>query len=335
MFINKGVIGWASILTIACMAIVTPVPVTDLVVSRAVALAQCDPPGPNTKCWDGEAALPKWSLDANWNPDEVPQATDSVFHLIGGTIQMDVGTAQTPAPINSFTFNPGGSLIVQTGKGLSVAGDFTSLAANPVDLYNLTVESLAKLEVDGDLDRVNAVVEEGLVGDFTDVAVLGMVGSGNWSIARFALLATAGGIDLSGLPGNTWTIEGTIYTWGSIVGAGAWTLGDSDVTTPIVRVFDSSMQVNELVVGTGANVLIGAISVNTLEVGQTLFIDGGLVETERANIVADPGSLITLINGGLLTISQTAPPEFPSEVGSLEYGHPGVVGSVTPSADAI
>ena len=45
-------------------------------------LAQCDPPGENTKCWDdGDPGTHHWSSALNWNPDGVPEPTDHVVTL--------------------------------------------------------------------------------------------------------------------------------------------------------------------------------------------------------------------------------------------------------------
>lgn len=137
-----------------------------LMLSAAPAMAQCDPPGQNTKCWDNGDGDGLWGTDLNWDPNGVPESSDDVYHLIGGTIAMNAGTYDTPTQINSLTVNGdnGGSLDIQQGKGLNVAGDFSIDTGDPEALvYTVTLDADSYLEVGGTFREVNAWLQEDVV----------------------------------------------------------------------------------------------------------------------------------------------------------------------------
>ena len=126
MHSEKAFAHWTLILSVVCSLVITPVPFVDVVGSVPAAVAQCDPPGPNIKCWDNDLGNGLWSKDDNWNPDERPLPGDDVYHLIGGTIDLDIGTPMAPVVVNSFSFDTGalGGLTMEFTTALTVATDF-------------------------------------------------------------------------------------------------------------------------------------------------------------------------------------------------------------------
>ncbi len=294
------------------------------------ATAQCDPPGANTKCWDGGGSQPIWSDSANWDPDQVPLDTDDVYHLIGGTIVMDMGSLANPVPIKSFTFDVPGALTIGTGKGLLVAGAFTSVGAAPAQAYGLNVEAGAKLQVSGDLDFVSAIVPDSTEGTETQIIVGGVIRPADWSVGAFTLVSAVLGIDQSESPSGDWVIKGEVHTIGPITGAERWTLGEAGATnTPLLRLLDGSLDVGKLTVNSGAHVILAGSAgfpPMTMNIGYLLLIDGGVVQTHVANLHAATGSVVTLTGGGSLKIA-TVDWWTPSVISTLEYGEPGVSGN--------
>ncbi len=217
MITRKRFISWTAILSIVCLVVVAPVPVADLVASPAVAMAQCDPPGANVKCWTG-AIDNKWSQDGNWDPPGAPQETDSVYHLTGDAIQMDGAVAE----IKSFRFDSSGSLSIDPDARMIVTFDFTAITGESP--YPLTVGAGAELDIGWDMTWVDVTLAQGTAQNRTEVTVGNTIGPSNWSIEPFAFLgANFGGINLTEFPENTWTIQGRLaMNPGLILGAGTW-----------------------------------------------------------------------------------------------------------------
>ncbi len=299
------------------------------------AAAQCNPPGPNTKCWDNEAGNGLWSFDLNWDPNGPPLSTDDVFHLIGGTITMNMGSFANPVPIKSFTFEVPGGLSIDAGRGLLVEGAFSeglfrSGGAPPAQPYGLTVNAGAKLKVIGDLDFVSAVVPDATAGSRTLIDVGGVTRAADWTLGAFTDVVALGGIDLSAfVNSNLWVIKGDVLVIGPIVGAYDWTVVAAGATnTPRIEVQRGSMDVDKLTVESGATVLLTQTSgiPTTLNIGEMLLIDGGVVTTEFANLDAEPLSVVVLTGGGTLQLADFGS-FFRSEFAKLEYGDPGTSGN--------
>jgi hypothetical protein len=200
---------------------------TFVLVSVEPTFAQCDPPGPNTKCWDNGGPGSLWSNELNWDPDGRPLDFHDVYHLIGGAIEFDMGSPSQPIPIQSFTFDPvaQSALSMNAGTGRDVAGSFVSLQPPGTALYDLTLGSQAKMVVGGDVAGVNAQLVSGASSlDRTVMLVGGAIGVGNWVVDRDAYVRANLGADLTGAPdgANEWTVRGQAELAYTTLGDGRW-----------------------------------------------------------------------------------------------------------------
>ncbi len=286
---------------------------------------QCDPPGPDTKCWDAGGDGILFSNPFNWDPDEVPTGTDDVVHPTGGdVIQMDVGTPEIPDSIKSFTMTPDGTagLTVQSGRGLSVAGFFDSDDPAPLEFYNLTVQPGSLLDIQGIgqgfewMRHVNVTLLDTTPGDPTNVRLGTAIGPGSWDI-RAHTRVDAHFIDLRDDPARAdWTISGTLVVDGVIVGAKTWTLSGG----AFMAVANGRVEVNRLLVTENALLDSHFLFPSEVLIGEELLVDGqgAAVNLIGGDLTSAQGSLITLRNGALLRIATYFGEQ--TEIASLAYG---------------
>ncbi len=207
-----------------------------------LSIGQCDPPGPNTKCWDNELGNGLWNADENWNPNERPQSSDNVYHLIAGTITYDV-TDPFHETIASFT--AGGTatgLVVNDGLELHVTGVMES---NTSGDYELTLKTRGDMTVGGDVRFVNVTLDNGIAGDETTMNITGNVVKGNWYIPKDTTLTITGDVDAEGpkawqigeiIPGGPHVPGGVVHITGSTLG-GSWeAFGDDPDANPLTGI---------------------------------------------------------------------------------------------------
>jgi len=120
-----------------------------LLVCLAGVLARADCP-PGAVEWTGQGDGTTWSDGLNWTSAPFPPpAGADVCHLIGGTIELDIGTPGTPVQIASFSVDGAnsGGLEVQPGRGLQIDGDFENTNLDPDHEYHLTINQGGRLVV--------------------------------------------------------------------------------------------------------------------------------------------------------------------------------------------
>jgi len=291
--------------------------------------AQCNPPGANTKCWDGGGDGILWSKKLNWNPDDLPVSTDAVFHLIGGQIIMDRGDLNNPVPISSFVFDPdaGGSILINSNKNLFVTGSFASDVSVGASLYGLTLESRAVLDVFGQMNRVDVTLMQpiGGGGGLTKVNANGPIMAGNWTLEPGSKVNANFGIDLTAADpaARTWNVFGEVAVDGDVRGQGIWTVEQlpglvSDVSVAL------GFEAQSLAVKGGASFHIGVLPVaNELRISQQMVVDGSHIDQSFGRLVAEAGSTILITGGGTVVPGSLDAFGGPNEVDRVEYGLPG------------
>ncbi len=158
---------------------------------------QCDPPGPNTKCWDNEQATGSWNTPENWDPDGVPLAQHDVFHEIAGTITYNVPVGN-PNNQTIASFTAGGS-----ATGLDILAGLTLTVAGKVEYegtgeYELELQSRADMTVVGDVRFVNVTLKNGIENDDTTVDITGNVAKGDWEVPEDTRVTINGDVDATG-----------------------------------------------------------------------------------------------------------------------------------------
>lgn len=278
--------------------------------------------------WTGNAPNDdRWSIAANWSSDpDLPGVNDDVMHNNSDTIQLDIGTPGAPVVINSFSFDPalGGALNMQSGTGLTVTVNFGGPVLPSAGFYDLTVNLDARLKVEGDMNFINATLL-GTDGMQSAVVVDGVIGQGNWNVGPDTGVFVSDGVDASGAtpPDGDWTINGTFRAEGPVIGAGTWTVVRT-VPTSNGLIVAGDAEFDRLLLSGDAHAKItpGPIPDIELLIGEELLIDDSVLQVEFGSYTADPGSLITLSNGGRLVSFQTTGQP---QIGSLSYGLPGTL----------
>lgn len=147
-----------------------------------------------TVTWTGGGVTNDWDDGDNWSSAPNPPApTDDVIHNNSDTIQMNIGTPGSPTTIKSFTAtgSAGGALVIQGSKGLRVTGHFTNSSTGVSDRYELTIGSLAKLELDSatgaaDMVRVDATLAAGNSSALTVLIVDGEIIDGSYEANAYS-----------------------------------------------------------------------------------------------------------------------------------------------------
>ncbi|NOT00190.1 MAG: hypothetical protein HOP29_06140 [Phycisphaerales bacterium] len=317
MFTNSRILGQTIVLALL-----------GCVIYGNAAQAQCDPPAANTKCWTG-GGVGGWSDEDNWNPAVLPQSTDTVYHLIGGPINVDIGSYINPVLIADFRFGPTpGSMTVQAGKVIFIDEGISPSEFEAAGTLELTLEDGARLLADTVIDHVDVHLKEGSSGPSTLDIVPGTIGAGNWTLEGNTILIVDV-IDLTGAPANarTWNTQGDIRVQSSIFGDGDWTLSKPPGYEGVITV-PYHLEASRLTIEGGAFIDSGAVAVpgwpNFLHITESLSVrDADAYQTElihhHGNLIADAGSTISLSNGGRVEVGYASGFD-PSLVDDVEYG---------------
>ncbi|NOS99590.1 MAG: hypothetical protein HOP29_03080 [Phycisphaerales bacterium] len=291
------------------------------------ALAQCNPPAAGTKCWTGEGFTDDWSIAANWNPFGKPEIGEPVFHLIGGPINLDIGTAQNPVQIADFRFGPTpGSMTIEPGKVMIIDEAFAPNVFEPAGTYNLTVQDGALLRVGTRMENVDVVVESG-TSELTRLDLsLATFANGSCELQpQTRLFARA--IDLQpGAAGNPiWNVQGGLQP-DALTGYGEIRVASPPNGFAYMQIgFDCEASKLDLK-GTEVDTGFEATD-NVLRIREQLRIEDSYLIHSYGRFVAEPGSSIELLGSALLVAPAYGGVGQPTYVDNIAYGLPSSSGN--------
>ena len=270
--------------------------------------------------WLGFGGDGKWSNPVNWSSDPfLPQSGDDVFHLNADLILMDMGTAQSPVPIRSFTMDPasGGGMTIQASKGLAVTTDFLpTVTPQAGQFYFLTLDAGASLNVTTTIAYVDATLAAGAPGNRTGLSA-DFIKACRGSIASEASLVASDMDMRDAYPYTDWTVSGTatVLITSSIQGVREWTLqGASQFQS-----HQGPYNFDRLLVLDQAKMVTVTGSGN-LFINELLRIES-LVQLDKIRLVAGVGSVVEIVDGGIAKFLKPSIGAQPAvEMETLQYG---------------